>query len=76
MLRSRKYNQLLFLKAIIEANLICLSTLLRIFVKGYFFVIMQSNHILMHTKVQYQLRGTALGCQQALFKKKHFAVFC
>ena len=73
----------IFLEAITEPNLIRLSTLLRTFVKGYFFVIMQSKLISMHTKVQYQLRGTALGYQQAVLKKKHFgqlslcwAVFC
>ena len=55
-----------FLKAITEANIICLSTLLHIF------VMMQFKHILMHTKVQHQLRSTALGCQQALLKKKTF----
>ena len=61
-----------FLKAITEANIICLSTLLHTFVKGSSFVMMQFKHILMHTKVQHQLRNTALGCQQALLKKKTF----
>ena len=42
-----------FLKAITEVNIICLSTLLHTFVKGYFFVMMQFKHILMHTKVQH-----------------------
>ena len=64
-----------FLKAITEANLVCLSTLLRTFVKGYFFVLMHSKHILMHTKVQHQLRSIALGCQQALLKKNILANF-
>ena len=31
---------------------------------------MQSKYILMHTKVQHQLRNTALEYQQALLKKK------
>ena len=61
-----------FLKAITEANIIYLSTLLHTFVKGYSFVMMQFKHILIHTKVQHQLRSTALGCQQALLKKKQF----
>ena len=60
------------LKAITEANIICLSTLLHTFVKGYSFVMMQFKHILMPTKVQHQLRSTALRCQQALLNKKHF----
>ena len=39
-----------FLKAITEANIFCLSTLFRTFVKGYSFVMMQFKHILMYTK--------------------------
>ena len=56
----------------LKANIICLSTLLHTFVKSYFFVMMQFKHILMHTKMQHQLRSTSLGCQQALPEKKHF----
>ena len=61
-----------FLKAITEANIICLSTLLHTFIKGCSFVMMEFKHILMNTKVRQQLGSTALGCQQALLKKKYF----
>ena len=70
-------NWLYFLKAITEANLICLSTLLCTFVKGYFFVLMQSKHILMHTKVCNPAEGHCSRVPtSSVQKKKHFAVFC
>ena len=61
-----------FLKTITEANIICLSTLLHTFVKGYSFVMMEFKHILMHTKVQTPVEEHCSRVPTSSAKKKHF----